>query len=59
MTENEHDQLIRLQERVKIFRDWLKNQYVNSEVDEYKVWEDIRNDALTKVEKHFDFVFGK
>jgi hypothetical protein len=56
--ECEHDQLVRLKERIKIYRSWLKCQHYSSDVDEYKVWEDLKNDTLTMVEKEFDKWFG-
>jgi hypothetical protein len=54
---SEHDQLVILQERVKIFKEWFASQYYTSEVDEYKVWEDLKNDTIKRCENHFDFVF--
>jgi hypothetical protein len=56
--ESEHDQLVRLKERVKIFKEWLPTQHYHSDVDEYQVWEDLKNETYQKVEDHFDFVFG-
>lgn len=55
--ENEHDQLIRLKERLLIYRDWINLQFVHSDVDEYQAWEELKNDVLSKCQNRFCKLF--
>ena len=55
--ESEHDQLVRMTERVKILREWLTSQHYHSDVDEYQSWEELKNETYSKVEQYMDWLF--
>ena len=53
MSESEHDQLVRLKERVNIFKEWLSSQF-NCQ---YTEWENFENNVLQKVATKFNYIF--
>jgi len=57
MVESEHDQVVRLNERVKIFKEYISSQYHKSDLDELSAWEEFSNEITKKIEDKFDFIF--